>query len=83
MTAPYLCPSCKSNRTRFNVIEQVATSIKKDPQTGEVVEEYTADNVSPMHIQYKGPSVRIQCAACGVIEEELSFIKRAEYNQTS
>ncbi|MFC0524613.1 DNA alkylation repair protein [Pontibacillus salicampi] len=83
MSAPYLCPGCKTNRTRFNIIEQVAKSVKKNPQTGEVLEEYAEEIISPMHLQYKGPDVRIQCAACGIIEDEISFIKRAEYNKSS
>lgn len=82
-SSPYLCPSCKTNKTRFNLIEQVVTPVKKNPQTGEIVEEYEDLSFQPMHMQYRGPDIRVQCAACGVIEEEISFIKRAEYNKSS
>jgi hypothetical protein len=78
MTSPYLCPNCKTNRSRFNIIEQVAKSVKLNPQSGEVVEEYTSGNMDPFHIPYKGPSHKIQCATCGQVDEEITFIKHAE-----
>lgn len=77
MTEPYLCPNCKSNRTRFNIIEQVAKSVKVDPQNGDILEEYT-NNLDPFHIPYRGPNIKVQCGVCGLIEDEISFIKRAQ-----
>jgi rubredoxin len=79
MTHPYLCPNCKTNRSRFNIIEQMAHSVKMDPQSGEVVEEYTSENLGAFHIPYKGSAYRVQCGVCGLIEEEQGFIKRAEH----
>lgn len=81
MTDLYLCPNCKTNRSRFNIIEQVSKPIKKHPQTGEIIEEYTNETLQPMHLPYRGPSVRVQCAACGLIEDEITFIKRAQYTE--
>lgn len=81
MTKPYLCPNCKSNRSRFNIIEQHATPVKLDQQSGKIINEYTNDNADIFHIAYRGPSYKVQCGACGLVEDEMTFIKHAEYNQ--
>ncbi|KKI88681.1 DNA alkylation repair protein [Bacillus sp. SA1-12] len=81
MPAPYLCPNCKTNRSRFNIIEQHVKSVKLNPQTGDIVEELEQGTLDPFHVAYKGPEYRIQCGVCGLIEDELSFIKRAQLNQ--
>ncbi|MCY7835737.1 DNA alkylation repair protein [Bacillus haynesii] len=81
MTAPYLCPNCKTNRTRFNLIEQSPTSVKIAPATGEIMETYSDDELSPFHLPYSGPAIKVQCGACGLIEDEKTFIKLAEFDK--
>lgn len=81
MNEAYLCPNCKTNRTRFNIIEQHARFFKLDAHTGEVVQEYTADNIDPFHIQYRGPEFKVQCGVCGLIEDKEMFTKFAQYKR--
>ncbi|MCS1351520.1 DNA alkylation repair protein [Mechercharimyces sp. CAU 1602] len=76
MATPYLCPTCGTNRTRFNLIEQVAQSVKKDPQTGDITETIIAPD--PLHIFYQGASYLVQCGVCGQVETEERFIKSAQ-----
>jgi rubredoxin len=80
MNTPYCCPNCKTNRSRFNVIKQEAQALKLDPRTGDVMEEYSSEQLSPLHRPYNGPETRVQCAVCGLIEDERTFIKFGEKN---
>jgi hypothetical protein len=59
----------------------VPKSVKLDPHSGEVLNEFSSESLDAFHIPYKGPSYKVQCATCGLIEEERSFIKRAEYQK--
>ncbi len=75
MSSPYCCPNCRTNRTRFNIIRQEPRFVKMDPFTGEIVEEYSVEQLTPYHQPYNGPSYRVQCGACGLIEDEQTFIQ--------
>lgn len=76
---PYRCPSCGTNRSRFNLIEQVVSSVKKDPQTGEIVAN--VEDGDPLHLPYRGETRRVHCGVCGLTENEERFIKTAELDK--
>lgn len=76
MEVPYQCPTCGTNRTRFNLIKQVVLPVKKDPLTGEVMEHL--DDTDPFQVPYRGEAYRIQCGVCGQVETEERFIKTAQ-----
>lgn len=79
MSKKYRCPNCKTNRTRFNIVEQIVSAVKLNPESGEVVERYhSAEEAGPFHAQYNGPEKRIQCGSCGLIEDERMFEKFGE-----
>ena len=80
MTQPYFCPNCKTNRTRFNFIDQVPRSVKIDPASGEFIHQYEGTITDPFHSPYQGPIYKVQCATCGIISEEEVFIKAAQNN---
>ncbi|KGA97247.1 DNA alkylation repair protein [Alkalihalobacillus alcalophilus ATCC 27647 = CGMCC 1.3604] len=78
MSSPYTCPSCKTNRSRFHIIEQVPKAVKLDPNNGDVVETYETNQLEPFHLPYQGPTIKVQCGACGLIENEERFVKQAK-----
>lgn len=73
----YRCPACAA-RSRFNLIEQHAKPIKIDVNTGKLT---LLEQLDPFHLPYNGPERRVQCATCGLIEDEIRFIKMAETDQ--
>lgn len=79
MPSVYLCPSCGTNRSRFNLIEQVVQPVRKDPQTGEIVEILSFDD--PFQLPYQGEKYRVQCGVCGLIESEHVFVKRGQLKE--
>jgi hypothetical protein len=70
----YCCPTCQA-RSRFNIIQQVATPVKINFQTGE---SQVMEQLDPFHMPYRGPEVRVQCGSCGTVEDEIRFTKMAE-----
>ncbi|UTR04646.1 DNA alkylation repair protein [Alkalihalobacillus sp. LMS6] len=83
MTEAYLCPKCKTNRTRFHQIDQAALPVKLDPRSGEIVETFEEETLTPIHMHYNGPAIRIQCGACGLNEAEETFIAFAKNSPLS
>ncbi|WP_018130412.1 hypothetical protein [Effusibacillus pohliae] len=78
MSTPYLCPNCRSNRTRFAILEQVPQYVKMDPETGEILEHYEQGELEPFHLPYQGTRRRVACGACGLVEDEKTFIALAQ-----
>lgn len=78
---PYLCPNCKTNRSRFNLIDQQVKFVKMNPETGEITNEYGREQLDPFHLTYNGPQLKVQCGSCGLVEDEKSFTAFAEYNR--
>ncbi|MBA4494627.1 DNA alkylation repair protein [Paenactinomyces guangxiensis] len=78
MSFPYLCPACGTNRSRFNIIEQVVQSVKKDAKTGEIIGR--VDPSDPFQHPYRGEKYRVQCGVCGIVESEERFILNAKRN---
>lgn len=81
MTMPYLCPTCKSNRMRFTVIEQKPRYFRMDPQSGVVHAELAPEQLDAFHQPYKGEAYLVQCGICGTTEPEERFIKMAQHMQ--
>ncbi|WP_409298263.1 DNA alkylation repair protein [Peribacillus sp. SCS-26] len=73
MEQPLRCPKCKTNRSRFNFIEQMPAYKKVDSVTGRVLEEYASESLDPFHFRYNGPKYRIQCGTCGTVGDESTF----------
>lgn len=81
MADPYCCPNCGTNRTWFNKVKQLPISVKMNPENGDIVEEFSSeDDLPPFLSRYRGPEYQIQCGVCGLIAEEIMFIKKAQNN---
>ena len=62
MSHPYCCPNCKTNRSRFNVIEQTPIYVKLDPHSGTIIQMYADDELEAYHLPYRGPGIpRTMC----------------------
>ncbi len=70
---PYFCPRCRSNRTKFRVINRVSNQIQKDAFDGSVV---SMDQEEP-YISDQGEK-EVECLVCHYVAYEMMFIKSAE-----
>jgi hypothetical protein len=52
-----------------------------DPKTGGIIEQYGNEASDLFHISFKGPEYRVQCGACGLVEDETTFLKFGEYKR--
>ena len=68
----------KRTALAFNILEQQVKPVKLNPQTGQVEEEYTNETMNAFHMAYQGPTYRVQCAVCGLVENPEQFIKPAQ-----
>ncbi|SDI64661.1 DNA alkylation repair protein [Natribacillus halophilus] len=75
MSKMYVCPRCKTNRSRFHFMEQSPRAVKMDPENGAVIQEFEQTQLDPFHIPYSGPEYRIQCGTCGLNEDERLFLR--------
>jgi len=73
------CPRCKTNKSRFYLIEQNPKAVKLNAQSGDVeIEEYVSSGLDPFFVPYKGPEYLVQCGTCGLIDQSVMFEKTAD-----
>ncbi|GAX90226.1 DNA alkylation repair protein [Effusibacillus lacus] len=78
MNTPYQCPACRSNRSRFAILEQVPLYVKLDPDSGQILKQYAnAFELEPFHVPYQGTPRRVHCGVCGLIDDEQKFVATA------
>ena len=71
---PMLCPSCKTNRTRFNILEQQVKPVKLNPQTGQVEEEYTNDTMNAFHMAYQDLLIASNALYVGLLKTQNNLL---------
>ncbi len=74
MSAPYFCPQCHGNRTRFALIRELSQEVKKDPATGNIL--YAAYEWEEVLMDGK-PFLKVICLSCGFTDYERIFINAA------
>lgn len=76
MSRGYLCPVCKANRSRFELIYKLAQEIHKDAESGQTL--YQGDELSVLVKSDGRPDLDVRCSACGYTGAEGSFARAAE-----
>lgn len=72
---PYLCPACRANRTRFELIYHYIQEVHKDPASGAVT--YAADELVPAERSGR-PLLEVRCMICDFQGHEGLFVKAAQ-----
>lgn len=67
---------------RFTIIEQTPRYVRLDPQTGQIVSMFEAEQLDAFHQPYRGDAYLIQCGICGTTESEERFVKMAQHMKT-
>ena len=77
---PMLCPSCKTNRTRFNILEQQVKPVKLNPQTGQVEEEYTNETMNAFHMAYQNLLIASNVLYVGLLKIQSNLLNLLKIN---
>mgnify|MGYP001048270095 CR=1 FL=1 len=75
MAKRYLCPVCRGNRSRFEIVYKLVQEVQKDELTGEVL--FRSDELVTRLVGGR-PDVDVRCARCGYTGSEASFARAAE-----
>ncbi len=76
LSRPYLCPVCKGNRTRFELIFKMAQEVHKDPTSG--ITQFQSDELTTLTHRDGRLDLDVRCDKCGYVGTEKSFVKAAE-----
>lgn len=79
MSYAYLCPICRTNRTRFALVFHFSQEVHLDPRTGEVV--YEAPELEIEQRADGGPAVDVRCLKCNYTASETTFLRTFEREQ--
>lgn len=73
MARPYLCPICRTNRSRFALIYKLAHEVQLDPKSGASV--YEAKELETMLRADGRPDIDVRCLECDYTAAETTFIR--------
>lgn len=76
MARPYLCPACRNNHERFEVIYKLVQEVRLDANTGELL--FETDELTTL-IDFDGrPDIDVRCGRCSYTGKERSFLQAAK-----
>lgn len=79
MNEPYLCPACRENRRRFQLIYKLAREVHKHPESGRI--EFAEDQWEVVR-RGSGLELEVRCLLCGHSGDERRFIAMARAEAT-